>query len=321
MACYIAFAIGLIFMVCFHIFVYQNNTISAYEWMHRPPLGPNIRDQDKMAGISSLIFMVLLFCQEQFLQATRAEKIRQCAIMLGLAISFAFVIWSAGRNTLLALGIITFIFLSIATIKRHRLLQKLPSFMLSIMLAITLSASFSVYEFNGFHRIISQFNIEKTQQTPNLSDTEKQAALIQNYGNGRIPLWKATIAAIKTSPLSGHGPYGYYYIKNRVHDDQPHNFILQFMIEWGLLGTIPMLIMLSFVWAYILKNLNSKLQDRDCLWLISASLVVYLSLTGLLAGTFFKIQPFTLLTLALAHMLACLLRPDRKQSKPQNFST
>lgn len=59
----------------------------------------------------------------------------------------------------------------------------------------------------------------------------------------RLAIWADAIRAILDRPWFGYGPEG--YIMSRCcnpHVAQPHNFVLQFLLEWGVIGTGLMLL-------------------------------------------------------------------------------
>jgi hypothetical protein len=52
--------------------------------------------------------------------------------------------------------------------------------------------------------------------------------------------WKATWDHALTSPWVGHGADNYLYIQPAPYGNQPHNVLLQWFLEYGVIGTIPL---------------------------------------------------------------------------------
>ena len=64
---------------------------------------------------------------------------------------------------------------------------------------------------------------------------------------GRLNYWTAIWSAYQTVPLLGAGPFATFWIlpPGQFTHVQPHNILLQFLISWGILATIPALLLLG----------------------------------------------------------------------------
>ena len=113
------------------------------------------------------------------------------------------------------------------------------------MLFLGLSQQVSLFEWNGFHRHLTP--IEKPITTTELSN-------INQISTGRSEMWALSLQAMSASPWFGLGPYGYFFIENRSYGDQPHNFLIQFLVEWGVIGTLLLLFALILVLKGTSKN-------------------------------------------------------------------
>ncbi|MEY4489883.1 MAG: hypothetical protein RIQ79_2391, partial [Verrucomicrobiota bacterium] len=71
------------------------------------------------------------------------------------------------------------------------------------------------------------------------------AASIQDVGSGRAYFWPVVWHQAWDSPWIGHGADAYQYIQPRLHGAQPHNALLQWLYEYGLAGTLPILLLLG----------------------------------------------------------------------------
>lgn len=70
---------------------------------------------------------------------------------------------------------------------------------------------------------------------------------VNAYTSGRLAIWKETWAAILESPLVGHGEGQF---RSQVASagnglNHPHNALLQFLYQWGFIGTAALALMLA----------------------------------------------------------------------------
>lgn len=89
--------------------------------------------------------------------------------------------------------------------------------------------------------------------SPNIFGRLEQikSAAGQNFDSGRIDLWIASIKQIVAHPFFGSGPEGYWI--SRCCDltvMQAHNFVLQFLLEFGLIGCGTCALLLARVAAH-----------------------------------------------------------------------
>lgn len=77
----------------------------------------------------------------------------------------------------------------------------------------------------------------------------------------RGTLWKLALLEFKKSPLTGMGPGG-YMIKYGMY---PHNVPFELLCETGILGTIPMALLILYAVVQILKACRER---RECRYLL-----------------------------------------------------
>lgn len=68
-----------------------------------------------------------------------------------------------------------------------------------------------------------------------------QAAGIEDVSSERSRFWAATWRYAIQSPVIGHGADGYRFIEPNQNGSQPHNVLLQWLLEYGVLGLVPLL--------------------------------------------------------------------------------
>jgi hypothetical protein len=70
----------------------------------------------------------------------------------------------------------------------------------------------------------------------NMIDTGSNPAFGTGFSNGRTELWRKAIAAIAQHPIIGHGEGQFFFQEGMMQVHHPHNSILQFLYQWGVLG-------------------------------------------------------------------------------------
>ncbi|NRA42113.1 MAG: hypothetical protein HRU21_07360, partial [Pseudomonadales bacterium] len=95
---FLALVAGTLCMFVFHSWAFHQLDHSHLNWARNPPLGPNIRDQDKLAGCSAITLLSLLW----FKPASTPIRV---IYSMALIACVTFLIWASARNSLLALSI------------------------------------------------------------------------------------------------------------------------------------------------------------------------------------------------------------------------
>ena len=186
-----------------------------------------------------------------------------------------------GRGTIVAI-LSTYLFMSILLLfDRKKFINEFLIFIFSICLSILLAQII-------FH-ILS------------LSDDfvlrEKKTFF---YTFDRIELWKYGYIIFLESPYFGKGPGGFavaayndFYAQKSYGDmlighsfthNHPHNFVIQFLVEWGVIGTLLIFILLI---TLSIKSLKHFFIFKDYHLLIPGVSIVGLTSHGLIDGTLF----------------------------------
>ena len=131
-----------------------------------------------------------------------------------------FVSWSGSRAALL--GLVTSVAVGLWATRRHVAITKITG--LAAIFAGGVSASAAVpnpTDSFGLLRIFASIQ-------PN-----------HEISSGRIEIWLRTIDEIRKSPLLGHGAGRFANNMSELYGfdvDNPHNFVLQYFYDWGLVG-------------------------------------------------------------------------------------
>lgn len=132
----------------------------------------------------------------------------------------------------------------------------------------------------------------------------------------RTEFWQVVWSEILRAPLLGHGGDHYFFLRPRQVGNQPHNFILQWLLEYGFAGTIPLLALLARRLVLSLKA--SACDDVTSEARAAAALLAGGTACALFDGVFH--HAVIALPMAVAAGLAVPSRSDRNQS-PRVFAT
>jgi O-antigen ligase len=131
--------------------------------------------------------------------------------------------------------------------------------------------------------------------TPNIFERLEQALQAARAGveSGRIAIWRDSIHEIAAHPLFGQGPEGYALSGCCVTwVTHPHNFVLQLLMEFGLVGCSAALLLAGRAVSLMgggsgfLKLVMASPKNR----VLTSALAAYLAL-GLIDGMLYFVVP------------------------------
>jgi O-antigen ligase len=127
--------------------------------------------------------------------------------------------------------------------------------------------------------------------------------------SGRIELWTSSFTEIMKQPWIGHGAGRFANNMGEIYNydlDNPHNFLFQYIYDWGLLGGCAGLMLLAFLGRAIFRR-----RDRQAMVVFSAvsgfSLLIFV---GLLEGMLYHPMKMMLVML----LIAPIFRTSPKQA-------
>jgi O-antigen ligase len=127
--------------------------------------------------------------------------------------------------------------------------------------------------------------------------------------SGRIELWTSTFTEITKQPWIGHGAGRFANNMSEIYNydlDNPHNFVFQYIYDWGLLGGCAGLMLLAFLGRAIFRR-----RDKEPMVVFSAiSGFSLLMFVGLLEGMLYHPMKIMLVML----MIAPIFRTSPKQA-------
>lgn len=249
---------------------------TCIHWLNRPPLNSNIRHTGYQLEAAIGFFLAFLI---------KKDKDASVNFMI-ITLLITFLLWTGGRGGIISVYT-SFIFMSFAIIlHKINLRYFVYTILLSTVIAIGLSQLLAIYDWNGI------FNtIHKSVNTQSLNQ----------LSSDRLSIWNNVFALLNENWLFGLGSQGYYFTENRSFNIvQPHNLILQFLTEWGIVGTLIFLTLLvKALWNGIkIHLLNTNGDHRYSL--AAGAVLSILLIHSLVGGVFFHPQSSVYLVIAFA---------------------
>lgn len=122
-------------------------------------------------------------------------------------------------------------------------------------------------------------------------DRTVQATSVEAVSSERSKFWTVAWEHVSQSPWTGHGADGYRFIHPKQNGSQPHNVLLQWLLEYGLLGTIPLgLLLLRGLRPLLpIRSISASTDRPSPVW---AAALAGASVYGLLEGVFYHMAIF-----------------------------
>lgn len=248
-------------------------------------------------NIRQIGYVVMLGCLFCIINLTLAGKNHKVIIFYSILflINCSFLFWLGGRGAILAL--ISSIILSVLVIHKDYMLKikSLLSTLILMIISYLISIPFSVFTWNGSNRF---FVLSQNLDAP-----------LINVSIGRFMLWQESLSLIAKKPFFGYGPEAHAF-ETKIGYLQPHNALLQSLLEFGIVGTIPFLIMI----IYIVKNATVNaiaeptVNNLFCFGLISAILI-----HSLYSGPLYHATSMILVCIASAYILSVTLKRENRR--------
>ncbi|MDM5263078.1 O-antigen ligase family protein [Sulfurovum sp. XTW-4] len=195
---------------------------------------------------------------------------------------FLFLLWLGGRASIL--GIVVSLLVMLFYFRQK---FSLKIFIYSGVI-ITLLGFMALY-FNFLDLSYFTHALKKTFQ----------AGSLEHLMSGRIQVWSLVIKELHTDWLLGAGPQSYFFYPDR-HPDviHAHNWILQMLGEWGLVGTGLFGILFYHAIRYSMIHHLRQVAYTNPYNLVAGLVILSLTITGLFSGTYFFHQTSVYLALA-----------------------
>lgn len=264
----------------------------AGSWAIRAPFGEHVRIMGMIASVSVVNSVAL------FMFTDRPHRLYRFLLPGSLLACSAFLIWTGSRTSMLVTLVITLALICYGLWSRK--LQPAQALLLAVILgaAIPVAQQFSIFPWSGLNRAIT---VSIPTDTPHASPENPALTTGDQLTSGRLTMWTKAWEGITAAPWFGYGPNGYYFHPMH-HEDyiHPHNLVLQFLVEWGIVGSGFLLILLgSLLWQGI-KRLPAAMAHNDTDFILPGLVVITLVITSLTDGVFFISQSLFCITMAFA---------------------
>ena len=262
-------------------------------------------------GIVFSIFVIYAFVSNQGLSDTNREIIFfDGRRMVGMLITFLIVFHLGCMHSILKqknlqnIFILTILMtLAILLMGRGTMVAVLAtySFMCIILLINkkNFRNEFLIFVFSIFTSILlSQIIFSITSSSSDDFEYRSSYHLLLTFD--RINLWKYGYLIFIENPYFGKGPggfaiaayndfyaqksYGNLLITDNFTHNHPHNFIIQFMVEWGIIGTLLIFILFT---SLVIKSLKYFFKFKKYNLLISGLSIIGLASHGLVDGALY----------------------------------
>lgn len=278
------------FLIAFNMLVAWNlypDVRAPDLWIDTPPFYMNIRQGGFHAALGFFVVLGFLY-EKKFKEKTQLSFSARCLSYFLAVAMLTFLFWTGGRASALVLYVCLFAwFFTLYYLKLPIKALVFVSLLFSV-LAFIISEYLSVMPWNG---LLSAF--ERSTEAEN----------IERLASGRTVMWQFAMENIQQHWLFGLGSDSYFLSENSVHV-QPHNSLLQFTMDWGLVGgALSLLILvLAFHNGFQVYRLHVN-------WFSSFGFLAALALmlTSLLDGTLYHGQTSFYFALALACMFSGLV--------------
>ena len=252
---------------------------ASLAWFNNPPFNTHIRHTGYQ--VTAAVAALLVF----FVAGGRVWVGRLPPLLILVTLS-TLLIWAGGRGAIFSvLGA----FLLLAVTLRAKGVGSRDlwiAFIIAGVAGLLVSEWIAVFKWNG---------------VIDLASRTAGAETLNQLSTGRLAFWKTSWESVKDHLPFGLGPQGYWYMPNRIFGVQPHSFLVQFLVEWGLVGSLLFLALLAY--AFFRGFYLNIVQPRGYLNIASlaaGTVIVALTAHGLVDGTYYHTQPSLYLALGFA---------------------
>lgn len=256
----------------------------SYDWFASPPLFRHVRHLGYYA------LGGLLCCAAPLLGAEARTPPRAHLLAgAGMALCWAVLFWTGGRAAIGA-GAVG-LFCIMAGCRRGSRLPALLAAAVAAGLGLWLSTLFAVEDPRlGFLNSLAR----------TAADTAEGGA--NGFTTGRLAIWAEAVQAAAAHPWLGLGPDNYRLLPPQTHGGvQPHSLFVQFFVDWGLLGAVPMVVLLTgALWQGLARLWAETDAFLRAARVAALAFIVSAGVHSLVDGLFYHAQPLLFLAVAFA---------------------
>lgn len=275
-----------VFIGCKFLYLYLTSSepIGSRSWKVSPPFRGHIRHvgYQVTAGLSVMLAFLITSGKLQ-------SKLLITFHFMMITFLWALLFWLGGRASISATIVLAALLAVIFRNDAVRLKYFLVLGVGGLIAGILLSEWMSVFPWNGLIH-----NVAKTVTAETVFDLT----------SGRNSLWELALIGLKENWLFGLGADAYIYIagvKENYSVKMPHGVIVQFLVEWGIVGCM-LIVSILFLALFNHKGLLAYLKDGrlSINSTLAVSIIITYSINSLSDGHYFHAQPIFYLVIAFA---------------------
>lgn len=208
------------------------------------------------------------------------------SLNLSLFALLGFVsVWSAGRGQFLSMGV--FLFLVLA----FRVKSPLEPALRKPLLAFLAGGA-------------AVFLTDATYLLNNTWEYSSDLGSLNRVSASRLHIWAQSLQQVGHSWMFGFGPDGFLHwwiTASSANLVQPHNFIVQWLMEFGVIGTAGLMLCLGSLMLLCIRILRRRHEDTPTA--IIAALLISTVAFALVDGNFYHSIPLTMTLLLSAYVI------------------
>lgn len=270
-----AMIFGLIFTLGYLLLSFHFGPEPVSEnWFNYMPLLGHIRVISCVGGPVCVITLVYILLKEH------PSPLFKPLMFVWLTVLWSAMFWTGGRTGISAALVSSLVVLVASAVFHRQTLIKLPIILACLIGAYFIADAMAVFSWNGLGRTLHT-----------LQSVSSEPASIASQSTGRSFMWTVSLHAMLQHPLLGLGPGGYLFIPEKPFGTDPHNFVIQFLVEWGFVGAGLLLALMLTAVIHGFKQLPAAFREKDITYISCAGIVLVLSLYGITGSTYFHYQP------------------------------
>lgn len=269
---------GLWIFVIFVIAWFEQNCMieSCSGWMGNAPLHSNIRFVGEHLAVCCVTSMALFFS----LVRARVNALKYFSLLAAVLI-FGMLVWLGGRGSFLSVTIVAVLSATILFACHPKLRWPILILILLLIAVAAFAEYIAIYPWSG---IFSG------------NDQSVGYGSVSSASSNRVEVWQQCWDAFLVRTWFGYGGDGFRFLSHGFAFDtnghHPHNFIIQYLLDVGVVGTGAFLAGLTL---FGLKYLPSLWRQKSGLVLAGYMGLTALVLDGLTQATFYNGVPCMLI--------------------------
>ncbi|CAE6911583.1 O-Antigen ligase [Vibrio sp. B1FLJ16] len=244
--------------------------------------GLRIITSSNIRHLGHIVIVSTLYLSIKILVTDKSDNLLFMALS---ATSISLLIWLGGKGAILSyvLGLTVAL---ITIYKKNRLKVKGSlKLVYLIVVSVIISLPLNIYSWNGLNRLTETENYYREN--------------VNSLSSNRIILWNESWGYIKEKPILGYGSES-FILNSESGYRHPHNVIVQWLLDFGFLGTLIFLVLITYVIVTGYKKQDSLLNTYR---LIAMSCFLALISNALISGTLYYSPPFFIVCITISFII------------------